>query len=425
MIKKVLRDSLPTMMAVMMYSLYGVIDGLFIGNSAGDIGLAAINIVWPIAAVIIACGIGIGTGGSVLISNYRGIGDKENQKTVYGTTLSLLMIVSGILFVVLQTHGILLLLLGAKGDVYIEATKYIEIVIGGCIFQVMGSGVLPILRNIGKSVHAMGCMCLGVVLNISANYYLMMVAGMGIQGAAIGTIISQGVVSIIGLTLLFREKDYGFHFRLNIGMMKKIVQAGFTPFGIYLAPSITLIFMNLQCLRYGGDAVVACYAVISYIVFPSVAILSGVGDGTQPLISFYNGAGQDEALKEIRRISFWLLSILSVILTVLVVVLAPNIGIWFGLSGEANQYFVVGMRISAISFIGVAFTRFNCAYLNATMHAKKAVFLTYAESLMINPILLFILPVFWDVVGIWSATIMTTVCMLLLYNMKVPQKCMK
>ncbi len=99
MLKNILRDSLPTMIAVMLSSMYAVIDGLFIGTATGDVGLAAINIAWPITALISAFGIGIGTGGSVLFSYAKGKGDNKQAKDTFGTTCTMLL-VFGILLLI-------------------------------------------------------------------------------------------------------------------------------------------------------------------------------------------------------------------------------------------------------------------------------------------------------------------------------------
>lgn len=407
------------MIAVMLYSLYGVIDGLFIGNSTGDVGLAAINIVWPVTAVIIACGIGIGTGGSVLLSYFIGTGDTQRAKEVYGTTNILLVLSSIVLFILLKRNQIILEFLGASGEVYVEAKAYIDVIVFGCFLQVLGSGLLPILRNIGMAVHAMLSMALGLFLNICINYYLMFVVGMGIKGAAYGTVASQCVVVIIAFILLCRDKSFGLYLYCHKQYMLDIIKAGITPFGIYLAPSITLVFTNLQCIRYGGDAAVASYAVISYIVFPTLSMLGGVGDGTQPLTSYYNGANKIEELRKIRRISYLILMIMGIVLTTCSIALSEKIGVWFGLSEAGKEYFAMGMFISALAFLFQGIAKYNGSYLNATMRTKFAVFLTYVESLVISPLLLFILPMIFGVIGIWMSALATSLTIIIIYQIGI------
>ncbi len=418
MYKRVLRESLPTIIAATLNSMYAVIDGLFIGKSSGDVGLAAINIAWPLSAIIAAIGIGIGTGGSILLSNYLGNSDDERAKNTYGTTLSLLGIASIIMFVLLYRYEFFLELLGAKGEVLVEAEKYARIITRGCFVQVIGIGVLPLLRNLGMAIPAMYCMITGLLLNIGINYYLMMVQGMGIVGAAYGTIIAQSTVVVIAMICLLLKGRYKIVLSFKRNLISRIIGSGITPLGVYLAPSITLIFTNLQCLKYGGDAVVACYAVIAYIAMPVQSMLAGIGDGTQPLLSYYYGANEPEKIQSVKKISYTLVGIGSLLAMVITIVLVNKIGVWFGLSEEGSNYFVVGMIISAVAYFGQAFNRYNISFLNATLYAKQAVTLTYIESLAMTPILLFVLPYIWGVNGIWLSPLISSLIMIGIYQLK-------
>lgn len=415
MLKKILKDSLPTIVSLTLSGMYSVVDGLFIGKATGDTGLAAINIAWPITAVITAIGIGIGVGGSVLISNYRGQGEKEESQRAGNNTVTLLTVAGvAITVLLLVCYQEILRILGAQNAVYEEAEKYSEIIVKGSIFQILGTGMLPILRNTNMSVAAMVSMVMGLLINISVNYYLMFEQELGIQGAAYGTVIAQGIVACISMILLWRKQKVRLY--LERKLSGNTIKTGITAFGMSIAPSVTLIFTNWQCLAYGGEEAVACYAVISYITFPVQYMLSGIGDGTQPLMSYYHGAGKKAEVKQIQKIAYVLAGIIGVTATLMTVVLASCIGGWFGLSGGALKYFGTGMRISALAFLLLGFVKFNTAYLNATMQTKKAVFLTYIESFLIAPALLYLFPVFAEITGVWIAFPVTAVCMLLIYK---------
>lgn len=416
MLKKILKDSLPTIVSLTLSGMYSVVDGLFIGKATGDTGLAAINIAWPITAVITAIGIGIGAGGSVLISNYRGQGETEGSQRAGNNTVTLLTVAGATITVLLLLcYQEILKILGAQNGVYKEAEKYSEIIAKGSILQILGTGILPILRNMDMAVAAMVSMITGLFVNISVNYYLMFEQGLGIQGAAYGTVIAQGIVVCISMVLLCRKQKVRPY--LEKQLCCNTLKTGITAFGMSIAPSVTLIFTNWQCLAYGGEEAVACYAVISYITFPVQYMLSGIGDGTQPLMSYYHGAGKLEEVKQIQKIAYMLAGIIGVIATLLTIVLTPCIGGWFGLSGGALEYFGTGMRISASAFLLLGFVKFNTAYLNATMQTKKAAFLTYIESFLIAPVLLYLFPVFAEIKGVWIAFPVTAVCMLFIYKL--------
>ena len=205
MLKKVIKEAFPTVLAFTMSGMYSIVDGIFVGKAAGDTGLAAINIAWPIPALITALGIGIGTGGSVLYSHYRGRGEQKVCENLFELTMTLL-IGTGILATILLSlvQKPFLEILGAAGSVQTEAIKYTAIIIAGSILQVVGTGIMPLLRNMNQSLGAMLSMAAGFAVNILVNYYLMFRLNMGIKGAAFGTVTAQAVVVMAGCAILWK-----------------------------------------------------------------------------------------------------------------------------------------------------------------------------------------------------------------------------
>ncbi len=417
MFRRILKQALPTMIAFTMSGMYSVVDGLFVGKAAGDIGLAAINIAWPIPAVITALGVGIGTGGSVLYSNMMGKGDREGCRRMFNTTATLLVLAGILLSLFLfLVRDPLLQILGAEGEVLEEAQKYTGIIVAGGVLQVCGTGITPILRNMNLSFAAMISMVTGFAVNIGVNYYLMFPMGMGIRGAAWGTVTAQLVVLVISVAVLLKAYKEKARPALEGKLAAGICRSGVTAFGVSLAPTVALIFTNWQCLRYGGNAAVACYAVISYIVFPVQYLLTGIGDGVQPLLSYYNGAGKPAELAQVRKTARVGAGVLGVITMAAVFICTPHLARWFGLSDEAVVFFETGMRISALAFLVTGFVKFNLSYLNAVLKTKLAVILTFAESLIVSPAYLFLLPVAVGMSGIWISLPATAVTMLVIYG---------
>ena len=417
MFRRILKQALPTMIAFTMSGMYSVVDGLFVGKAAGDIGLAAINIAWPIPAVITALGVGIGTGGSVLYSNMMGKGDREGCRRMFNTTATLLVLAGILLSLFLfLVRDPLLQILGAEGEVLEEAQKYTGIIIAGGVLQVCGTGITPILRNMNLSFAAMISMVTGFAVNIGVNYYLMFPMGMGIRGAAWGTVTAQLVVLVISVAVLLKAYKEKARPALEGKLAAGICRSGVTAFGVSLAPTVALIFTNWQCLRYGGNAAVACYAVISYIVFPVQYLLTGIGDGVQPLLSYYNGAGKPAELAQVRKTARAGAGVLGVITMAAVFICTPHLARWFGLSDEAVVFFETGMRISALAFLVTGFVKFNLSYLNAVLKTKLAVILTFTESLIVSPAYLFLLPVAVGMSGIWISLPATAVTMLVIYG---------
>ena len=390
---------------------------MFVGRAVGDTGLAAINIAWPIAAVITAVGIGIGSGGSVLYSNSNGKGEQERGELVYHQTITLLFAAAMVLLIVLGfTYPAILSALGAKGDVYQKAVEYIQIIIFGAVFQVMGTGFIPMLRNRNLAFQAMVSMAAGMGVNGVLNYLLLFVVKIGIRGAAVGTIAAQFVVLVISSYLIYGRQKVHLKVVWQHKMIGEILKIGISAFGLSLAPSIVLLFTNLQCLKYGGDAAVACYAVISYIVFPVQSMLMGIGDGTQPLMSFYSGAKKMEELRFVKKIASIAVVGMGAVFFVIVILVSKYIPDVFGMQMDSQAYFGTGMAVSAVSFLFTGLAKFHISYLNATLQVKKAMQLIYGETIVVAPFLIFLLPYVFKINGIWLSLPGTQLIMLLIFN---------
>lgn len=417
LLRRIAQDCIPTVFSLLMSGLYGVMDGLFVGRAVGDTGLAAINIAWPIAAVITAVGIGIGSGGSVLYSNSNGKGEQERGEVVYHQTITLLFAAAMVLLIVLGfTYPAILSALGAKGDVYQKAVEYIQIIIFGAVFQVMGTGFIPMLRNRNLAFQAMVSMAAGMGVNGVLNYLLLFVVKIGIRGAAVGTIAAQFVVLVISSYLIYGRQKVHLKVVWQHKMIGEILKIGISAFGLSLAPSIVLLFTNLQCLKYGGDAAVACYAVISYIVFPVQSMLMGIGDGTQPLMSFYSGAKKMEELRFVKKIASIAVVGMGAVFFVIVILVSKYIPDVFGMQMESQAYFGTGMAVSAVSFLFTGLAKFHISYLNATLQVKKAMQLIYGETIIVAPFLIFLLPYVFKINGIWLSLPGTQLIMLLIFN---------
>lgn len=417
LLRRIAQDCIPTVFSLLMSGLYGVMDGLFVGRAVGDTGLAAINIAWPIAAVITAVGIGIGSGGSVLYSNSNGKGEQERGEVVYHQTITLLFVAAMVLLIVLGfTYPAILSALGAKGDVYQKAVEYIQIIIFGAVFQVMGTGFIPMLRNRNLAFQAMVSMAAGMGVNGVLNYLLLFVVKIGIRGAAVGTIAAQFVVLVISSYLIYGRQKVHLKVVWQHKMIGEILKIGISAFGLSLAPSIVLLFTNLQCLKYGGDAAVACYAVISYIVFPVQSMLMGIGDGTQPLMSFYSGAKKMEELRFVKKIASIAVVGMGAVFFVIVILVSKYIPDVFGMQMDSQAYFGTGMAVSAVSFLFTGLAKFHISYLNATLQVKKAMQLIYGETIVVAPFLIFLLPYVFKINGIWLSLPGTQLIMLLIFN---------
>lgn len=199
----------PSILSFALSGVYAIVDGFFVGNSLGDVGLSAVNIAYPIVAFIQAVGTGIRMGGAIYFS-IKNAERREAEARMYAAGANWLMIVFSVILtiLILCCCNPLLRLLGASGEMLSLAEEYIVIVTFGTILQIFGTGLVPLIRNLGGSVYAMAAMIAGFVTNIILDYLFVWVWEQGVAGAAIATVIGQGVTMLIALAYLIQKKQF-------------------------------------------------------------------------------------------------------------------------------------------------------------------------------------------------------------------------
>ena len=392
---------LPSVISMVLVGAYTNIDGLFIGNAAGDEGIAAINIVWPIVAFITSIGTGIGVGGSVVVGNLQGKGETERAASARRTALFLLLIVGVVATLMLFfCYSPLLKFMGAEGKVLEYAENYAFVISIGAIFQILGAGLVVLLRCDGKTGLAMLYTAIGLVIHILLDWLL--VDQFVLYGVAISTVAAQGAVMAAGLfSYRIRWKK---PFKCKFGL--EIIRSSFAPFGVNFVSSLVLLFTNYFALRTGGTAAVSAYGVMSYAVYTYDYVFQGVCDGVQPIISFCNGAEDDEQKRNTVRIAVILLGTLAVVFALITPVMIWGLPALFSVSAQAGIFMQQGLIIYAFSYPFKAGIKFICAYHYSNKRAWQANLLIYLDPLL-TPLLLMFLPQLFGINGIWLALPLT------------------
>lgn len=401
--KQFFRNVLPSVMAFAFSGAYQILDGIFIGRNVGDAGLAAINIAYPITAIVQAVGTGIGMGGAIHIAVNIGAGDKEKVKKYLGNTLSLTLILCfGVTLLLALSSGGLLRTFGADGEILTLAKEYIHIIVFGATFQILGMGMVPIIRNLNGAFVAMVSMIAGFGTNIFLDYLLVGVCGYGMRGAAFATTFGQLVTSIPCILFLLAKRKFialpSFIPALHI--FKRIISVGISPFGLILSPNIVLLIINKNAMAYGGENAVAAYAVTSYILIVLQLLLQGIGDGSQPLISSYYGENNRGAVQSVRRMTYATSFLAAIIFSIAVFFSRNFLPGFFGASEGVSVQVVKILPVFILSFVFYGFLRPTMSYFYATKKNFLSYILIYGEILLLF-ILMFILPPIMGLWGVW------------------------
>lgn len=412
-----LYNVLPATLAFAFSGIYVIVDGWFVGQSAGDAGLAAINIAYPMVALVNAAATGIGMAGGIHISVSIGKGDEAAQRRYTGCTL-LLLLGTGLALMALLAlvYRPALVVFGATGASYDAAVGYMGVMLLGSVFQMLGSGVVPLLRNFGGAVAAMAAMVTGFMMNVFLDWLFVFHYGLGVTGAAAATVASQGAVMLLSLGFmaargkLIRFPDYRPH-RATIA---KILLVAVSPFGITISPYISMAILNKGAAIYGGEQALANYATVAYVTCIVQHLIQGISDGTQPLLSRSYGRHELDKVRGYRTLGYAFSIGLAVVCTAISVRLGYPLAEFFGVSEAVARDVEATLPVFAAGFVFLAFIRMTTSSFYATQCDRSAYILIYSEVVCMAVFVFLILAPLFGVLGVWMSVPATQAAMSLL-----------
>lgn len=303
--------ALPSVLAQLVSLLYNIIDRMYIGHmeDVGSVALTGVGLCMPVICIINAFTMLIAMGGAPHTSIAMGREDKDRAEKILGNCVVSLVGISVILTVLFLFIGKeLLMLFGASRETIIYAMPYMQIYVTGNVF-VMGSlGLNQFITTQGFTRFSMINVITGAVCNIILDPLFIFVFGLGVRGAAIATILSQALVTVMALHFLTGKKTFlkirKKHFLLEKGIMLPVFALGLAPFIMQATEAALNISFNYSLQKYGGDVAVGAMTIASTVMQMFWLPSSGIGQGAQPIISYNYGAKDKERLKKIVRLMF-------------------------------------------------------------------------------------------------------------------------
>ncbi|WP_341480829.1 MATE family efflux transporter [Neobittarella massiliensis] len=380
------QNVLPAMLAFAFSGVYAIVDGLFIGQNVGDIGLAAINVAYPITAFIQAVGTGVGMSGAIWVSTAMGQKDTAAQRRYLGGALQLLLVCCAAVTALTSLLAVpLLQMFGASGSMLALAQQYIRVIALGASFQLLATGMVPLCRCFNGAGVAMGAMIAGFLTNTVLDWLFVSVYSWGMTGAAVATVLGQGVTVLPCLWHLARKKALkALAVRPQPGAVwLRLGHVGLSPFGLTMSPNIVIIIMNRAALHYGGSEAVACYAVVSYVACVVQLLLQGIGDGCQPLISRSSGAGDHHSVVSLRGMVYRFSCLVAVLGALAVFLLRRQLPALFGVSGGLAPQVASVLSVFCLGFLPMALLRVSTSYFYAVQQNRSAYLLIYSEPVLL------------------------------------------
>lgn len=393
------------MIMMVFLSLYTIIDGIFVSRFVGQSALSAINITLPLVTLTYGVAIMFATGGSAIVAKKFGEGKpleaKQNFSLIIGFSilLSLILMIIELLFM-----PTLLNWLGATENLYSYCYEY-----GVLITLFVPMAMLKSLFEffmITANQPKLGLIntVIGGVTNIILDYVFIAVFDMGIAGAALATGIGMTIPSIIGIIYFINQKNY-LHFvkpKLDFKVILQSMGNGSSEMVTNLSTAVTTLLFNLMMIKYLGEPGVAAMTIVLYAQFLLMSVYLGFASGVAPLISFSYGENNTNQLKQLMNYSRRFIFVASIVTFALALLLASMI-IKIFTGGETEVYHITlaGFRLFSFSFLPIGMNIFTSSMFTAFSNGRISALISVLRTLVLVIIGIIILPVLFDLNGIW------------------------
>lgn len=405
---KLLHFTFPTIVMMVFTSIYTVVDGYFVSNFAGKTAFASVNLIFPFVMVLGGMGFMIGTGGTALVSLVLGTGDREKANRYFSMMVWLTLLL-GILLTVL---GVVFTrpvagLLGATPEMMEDCVLYGQIVLLFTTAFMLQNVFQSFLIAAERPKLGLAAIVGAGLTNMILDALFVGVLRWGVAGAALATGLSQCVGGLLPLFYFIRPNTSLLKLTRTKLERKPILQAcanGSSELMSNISSSIVGMIYNFQLLKYVGENGVSAYGVLMYVQFIFIAIYIGYSIGVSPIISYHYGAGNVAELKNMLKKSMLLMAGTSLVLTAAAFLLAaPLSKLFVGYDAELLALTCHAFRLFSFAFLLSGFNIFASSFFTALNNGAVSAAISFLRTLLFQTAAVLILPLIFDVDGIWLA----------------------
>ena len=404
--KLLLRYSMPAIAAMVVFSLYNIIDSIFIGQGVGPLAIAGLAITFPVMNLTFALVVLVGIGGASVSSIRLGQQDVEGATLVLANVL-LLGLINGFGFGFLSQLVLdpVLVAFGASEYTLPYAHDFMQIVLFGLPITCTMFGLNHIMRATGYPQKAMLSAVLTVGVNIVLAPLFIFVLHWGIRGAAIATVLSQ-FVGMLWVLNHFRSPRSNVHFQRNAFRLRRdivmsIFSIGLAPFLLNVCACLVVVLINTGLKAHGGDMAIGAFGIVNRVLIVFIMVVMGLTQGMQPIVGYNYGAQQFGRVRQTLKYGVIAGGLLTTV-GFLGGQFAPRIvSRLFTDDGELIAIAVEGLRLSTLLFplVGIQIVIGN--FFQSIGRAKLSIFLSLTRQLLFFVPCLLILPRCWGLDGIW------------------------
>jgi putative MATE family efflux protein len=406
--KLFLKLAIPAMVGMLAVGLYNMVDAIFVGQFVSGEGVGAIVVAYNIVLLNIAVAMLLAMGAMSVLS--RAIGEKD-QKTIdklFGNVLIGVSVLSIVLTIIVYNFANpMLRFLGATDDILLLGTKYLKIISLGFIFSSLGPALNFLIRGEGRMKVAMKIIIAGMLINIILDPVLIKVLNMGIEGAALATVLAQ-ICVVIGNIIYFRSgksviRINRHSFKMSFDIMPKILNVGVSGMVMQIMPAIQMSIMFKVLSDIGGNNSIIIMSASYRVMTFAFITLWGISQGIQPMIGANYGAGQYGRVKE-AMLTFGKISTgIAGALWLCFMLFPKSILSWFITDGALAQVGVGRFRIFLSIFFLYGIMSLSIIFFQGIGKGSKAAILVVGRQILFFIPIILILPKIMGETGAWIA----------------------
>lgn len=406
----IIKYSVPAILAMMVTSLYNTVDRAFIGSmkDVGALAISGLGVTMPILTILGAFCVGLAVGGSTNIAIKLGEGNKEEAEKSLGNTVAIELLV-GIAMMIISIFYLedILYFFGASNDTIKYSMDYMSVIMCGAWFNLPGFAMNSAIRAEGNPKFASNMMIIGCLLNLILDPIFIFGFGMGIKGAALGTVICQLVICLwSGYYFTFGKSNLKLKLK-NIKIESKIIKGilviAITPFCMELASGFIHLITNKVLKLYGGDLAIGAMTAITSINLLFLMPVYGISQGMQTIIAYNYGAKQFERAKKALLIGIVAATIV-LSFGIFAILLFPKlfIGI-FTKDAILTDLALNGIYIYSLTLPAIGICILGTVYFQSIGSAKKSIVLSLLRQVIVFIPLILIVPKYFGLNGVWAA----------------------
>ena len=401
-----IKQAVPASIGILVMSLNMIVDTIFVGQWIGVLAIAAITVVLPIAFMISSIGMGIGIGGSSIISRALGNENSEKALLTFGNQISLTTILA-LLFVVLGNiySTEILTLFGAKGAILDPAQAYFDVIIYGVPFLTFAMMGNPVIRAVGKPKFAMYAMLIPAVVNIALDILFIKYMHLGMYGAGLATAIAYASCGLFILYFFISNKSelkiIPKNFGLDFSIVNEIVRLGGVSIARQGTISVLMIVLNYSLYTYGGEISISIFGIINRVMMFALFPIMGITQGFLPIAGYNYGAKKYDRVKETIQKAIVYGCVVAGFIYIMIVLFAKEIISVFSTDATLLAETPRAMLLVFLASPIIAIQLIGSAYFQAAGKALPALFLTLLKQGVFLIPLAYILPMYFGVDGVW------------------------